>query len=487
MEARRPDFTAVCRELSRRKHLDFIRYVWPHSNSFIIGHHTIAICDRIDRAIADYRQGKSTNLIVMTPPRHGKSEILSRCLPPHFLGEFPDREIIVASYGADLSEEFSKNGRAIMRSDEYKKLYPHHAIAQDNQGVEQWGVEIDGQPIRGKVQFVGIGGAVTGKGADMLLIDDYCKNRMDAESEVYRNRTWNGFANDLMTRRAPVSIVIILATCWHVDDLIGRIQTKMNEDNLFPKFEILKFPARSKNYTGGILFPERFENQWYDSMESVLGPYASAAMLQCEPRLQHGNRLNVDKITIVDPREWEQNTGGMEFTRGWDLASSTEERLKDDPDYTSGAKVAVRKIKSAIPGMTIDILFIDDYVRGKWEAGERNQIILSTAIKDGEFVRIGVEAFGGYKDAYTQLRDALRGLRAVNKVNLPGDKGAKASCLESIFAAGNVYMKEASWNNAVIKQLSEFPSGVHDDDVDALVVAYWLHKSKTDFGWMPGV
>jgi predicted phage terminase large subunit-like protein len=185
-----------------------------------------------------------------------------------------------------------------------------------------------------------------------------------------------------------------------------------------------------------------------------------------------GNLIKVDNIKFVELAEWQAKTKGFFWTRGWDIASSEEQRMKDDPDFTAGVKCSVRKLDG------VPLLFIDDIHFGKWEAGQRNAIILEVAMLDGDTVPIGIEAFGGYKDAFTQIRDALQGRRTVTKVNLPGDKVAKATRLEAIFGYGNVYCKKADWNSEFISQFADFPAGrCHDDLVDATVVAYSMHQN----------
>ena len=185
-----------------------------------------------------------------------------------------------------------------------------------------------------------------------------------------------------------------------------------------------------------------------------------------------GNLIKTDSVKFVEVAEWREKTKGFFWTRGWDIASSEEQRMKDDPDFTAGVKCSVRKINN------MPLLFIDDIKFGKWEAGQRNAIIQEIAMLDGDTVPIGIEAFGGYKDAFTQIRDALQGRRTVTKVNLPGDKVAKATRVEAIFAYGNVYCKKADWNTEFISQFADFPAGrCHDDLVDATVVSYSMHSN----------
>jgi predicted phage terminase large subunit-like protein len=476
----------INREFARRDHLEFLKYTWQNSDPLKVGIHTKAICNIFDKAMDDYSRGKSSYLLIKVPPRHGKSDMLSRYGIPRFLGLYPDKEVIQFSYSADLSESFSKDARRIMRSEQYGKVFPDVRLSVDSQGVEQWGIAYKGKETRGKAQFVGMGGSVTGKGGDLIIGDDFCRNRQDAESSVYRDRTWESFCNDIMTRRAPVCIVVIMATAWHVDDLFGRIKEQVAINPEFPQFQEINFPAFSSDYSTGILFPERFDADWYNGQRAVLGEYGTAALMQGEPRIKGGNVIRVDKIKYLSDADFNELTGSMTFYRGWDIASSAEERFRSDPDYTSGCLLAVSPV-GKIGNNLINGIFVSDYVRGKWEAGERNQRIVATAIADTDRVMVGVEAFGGYKDAFTQVRDALQGVRSVSKVNLPGEKAAKAAVLEPIFDAGNVYMRKAPWNEAVVKQLADFPSGKHDDDIDSMVVAYEMRKKFTGATFIKGL
>lgn len=208
-----------------------------------------------------------------------------------------------------------------------------------------------------------------------------------------------------------------------------------------------------------------------------MGPYSTAGLLLCEPTLRTGNLWKVDKIKIVD-----ECPDTIPYTRGWDLASSEEERTKDDPDATAGIKLGLQHIPSGIENKTMPVIYIDDMVHGKWEAPERDEIIKTTALNDGH-ISVGIEAYGAYKDAYTHISKALKGLRTVKKLQLPGDKVAKWSILEPAFEAGNVYMRRAHWNQQVIDEIKTMLGGKHDDIPDAIVVAYETHTPHNTKLW----
>lgn len=464
------DFEAVDRLVSCAKHEYFMKYCWQRKEEFLVGYHTAAICDRIDKAIIDYRSGKSTFLMIKVPFRHGKSDMMSRYLPPHFLGEFPDTEVIVAGYSSSLTADFSKFSRKLVQDDKFKLLYPKIRLSKDEQSVDVWGID----KHLGKVHWVGLGGSITGKGGNLILIDDFFKGREEAESELMRDKVWSSFSDDIMTRRAPVCIVIVLATPWHTDDLFGRINNMMEEDPMFPRFDEMKFPARGEQYKkiNGTewLFPQRFDNEWYLSQYSTLSQYASSGLLDCDPVIKHGNLFNIEGI-----KTYTEAPEGIMWTRGWDLASSEKQKIKDDPDFTASIKLGV--MWQANPsGEPMPVIYIDDSTKDRMEALKRNDKIVRISKSDLASVQIGIESYGPYKDAFKTLETILWGIRSVIKVQRPGDKVTRAEVLEPIFRAGNVYMRLAPWNTTLIKDLGEFPGGAHDDSVDALVTAFALHK-----------
>lgn len=452
-------------EKANRHHLDFISYLWQRRDPFIIGQHTIAVCKAIDKAIIDYSNGISSFLAIKVPFRHGKSDMVSRYLPANFIGKFPDQEIIISAYTASLARTFSRFSRNLMRDPRYSNIYPGVQLSTDEQSIDTWGIHEE----LGKTHWLGLGGSVTGKGGSLIIIDDFFKNREEAESEVIRDKVWESITNDVLTRRAPTCIVIILATPWHVDDPFGRIQEAMQKDEHFPQFKELVFPAFSEDYEQGILFPERFNQGWYETQKATLGSYGTAALLQCDPQFKSGNLFKVDKIKII-----EETPKNIPLARGWDLASSEKQKLKDDPDYTVGAKTGLHEVPSNIPDCPTRIVYLDDISRGQWEAPKRDKIIQDTAIADG-CINVGVEAYGPYKDAYTTIKNTLLGIRTVKKIQLPGDKMTKISMLEPIVEAGNFYMRKAPWNEEVINEMKAFPSGKHDDILDGIVVSVATH------------
>lgn len=478
----KPPRAVIEAELAKRRAraqlLDFLQYVWWMPHQLIIGRHTRAICERLDRAIEDLEAGRSTFLDVGVPFRHGKSDIVSRALPAFFLGRLAERQpdVILSGYGASLVESFSRRVQAIIESPAYRELFPSVRLGS-KAAVGNW--SLDGSV--GEVIAVGLGGALTGRGGSLIVIDDYCKERAEAESEVYRNGIWEAFKDGAMTRRAPACIVIVCATRWHVDDLIGRINGEMAHNPDFPQFEHLIFPAGDN--TGEPLLAERFGIQWYREQRATLREYSAAALMDCSPVLRGGNRIRVDKIQFLaldDPMPPD-----ILWVRCWDLASTGKERAGDDPDWTWGTRLGVRVVDGA------PWLYIDDCRMVQAEAPERDRLIRTTAEDDGPACWIGIEAVAGYKDTLTTMTRILEGRAVVHGVECSKDKEVCAASLEPVFESGHVVMRRASWTDRLVTQLMEFPSGKHDDGVDSVSKGFLLALSRIKatgaFGSMMGM
>lgn len=507
LEALSPYLTIAEKQLS---HLKFIQHCWVRARSVEVGLHTWLICRKIDQAFERFRNGISTNLMTLIPFRHGKSEITTRYLPAHFLAEFPDRNSIVTSHSTKKTAEFSRFGRLLVRSEKFKELYPHIEISKENAGVEEWGIE-NHEAIS---QYYGILSGSAGTGGALVVTDDYFGGREDAESSLMRDKIHEAYTDNIFTRRDDPAISLITVTPWHADDLVGRLLEKQKTDKDSTQYEVIRLPYKEPDdetiemlenelkseldqelkdsltkelevyANGGYLFSKKYSDQWYLDMETSLGGpsgYGTTSLMRCSPRLKGGNRLKTENIKVLKQEEFTEKTIGLTFVRAWDLASTSKNLMKKDPDYTAGVNMAVKTIPTSIPGVMSYEIYIKDVIRGRMESPRRNKLIQETAISDG-LIRVGVESFGAYKDAYNELKEVLRGIRVVRKMTLSGDKISKASCLEPIFDSGNVYILKAPWNETYVKELGEFPSGSHDDQVDATVIGFRMFSPvKTGF------
>lgn len=473
------DFARLMQETragrARSSHLEFMKYCWRGMNPFTPGFHTKKICARIDKAIDDYRSGKTTYLLINVHHRAGKSDIVSRYLGPHFLGEFPGAEVMQVSYAADKATEFSAFARNVIDSTQYRQCYPSLSLSSDTNRKDHYLTDCGGG-----IMATGLQGHMTGSGYALGILDDYCAGRAEAESKVQRDNAWDAFTNDFMTRIAPVGIVLVLATWWHSDDITGRIMKAMKDDPEFPRFEILQFPAKAVDYKGEgqypaeYLFEERYSKDWYHAQYATLGKYSASSILDCNPMLRTGGRFAIENIDWYDELPKGKS---LRWIRVWDLAHTAKQRGGDDPDWTSGTRLAFEKVdKDPIPH-----LWIDDVMRTREEAPTRDAKIKSIARMDGTAIRQCVESSLDAKDAYPYLRMAMPEI-AWSRVDISsGDKATRAVPLEPIFEAPNhVHVKRAAWNDDFKDELMRFDGlgKEHDDQVDNLSAGYIIQVGK---------
>lgn len=463
-EARQRVRDAVAQIRAERSLLSFMGYCWRRPMEPLqIGPHTQAVCDRLTRAVVDFRAGRSTYLEIVVPFRHGKSDMSSRYLPAWFLGQCPDAEVMLTGYAADLVQGFSRDVRGIIMDDRYRSVFPGVALDASTNNHSERRI----QDRTGRLYAIGRGGAATGRGAALLIVDDLLKNREEAESLTVRDSAWSSLTNDFMTRLAPVHLVVIVNTRWHVDDPCGRIHSRTTlgveqYDAAFPSFERLHFGAR--NQDGSYLHQARFGAGWYAAQYASLGAYAASALLDGEPVVRGGAFLKTDRIQWVD-----SFPAGLAWVRCWDLASSAAEVAKDDPDWTAGPLVAVGTDSAGV-----ETIYVDDVVMIRAEATRRDALIRTTAKRDANRgIPQYIEAVAGYKDSYTTIRDVLAGIAVVHRVELGGDKVVRAGRVEPHFESGHVVMRRGQpWQSDVLRQIGEFPGGKHDDVVDSITAGY---------------
>lgn len=466
--SRREALVELARRRARVDMLAFMRMCWWKKEPFRIGRHTRAICDRLTKANDDWRQGTSTYLLIAVPFRHGKSDMVSIALPAWFLGRNHDRDpdVIMSGYGLKLVADFSKKAKRVITSAAYRRIFPDVKLARGSNRLDSWKVEHSS----GAVTASGLGGSLTGFGGHLIVVDDYCRKREEAVSKTYRDKTWDGFRNDLMTRQnPPACIVVVCATPWHIDDIRGRIIKAMAENADFPRFEELRFPATVDGQYE-YLFPEMYPPEWYKAQRASLQRQA-AAMLDCNPVPEGGNRFDPWRVVVHNTLDgWPK----LREVRGWDLASSSKERGSSDPDRTWGVRGGVRRLPLGYGAVQHEV-WISSAVAIRAEAPERDAFIRRTIATDGPSVAQFVEAFGGYKDAFTTLKASAGASAYIRASRLAGDKSAKLAPLEAPFQAGTVHIYApgfGEWLDTWREEFAAFPEGDHDDACDATAIMF---------------
>ena len=394
--------------------------------------------------------------MLFLPPRHGKSEMTTVRYPVWRLEREPEMSIIVSAYGQGLAQKFSRKSRGIAGR--------RFALSTERAAASDWETEKGGS-----VRSVGVGGGITGHGGDLIIIDDPVKNREEANSEAYRDRCWEWYQDDLSTRLEPGGAMILIMTRWHMDDLAGRI---LGGDEA-SDWEVLTLPALAEENdplgraVGEALCPERYDAEWLHAARDRMHR-SFAALYQQRPQPLEGNAYKREWFEILPALPSEMKS----FTRYWDKAGTAA-----GGDYTAGVLMG-RKDKT---------YYIVDVIRGQWSASEREGIIKQTAITDklqyGR-VRIWVEqepGSGGMESAENTIKN-LAGHTA--GADIPrGDKVLRSEPLESQARVGNVKLIVGRWNKTFLDELTVFPSGANDDQVDAASGAFSkLHRKGSFFG-----
>ena len=414
-------------------------------------------------------RGDIKRLMVFMQPRGGKSLTTTQLFPCWCLGRNPKWEIVQAGYGAPIALTHSRKARDIFVSEETEEAFPgvHHApgtegqrqVAVARQAAHEWGTT-DG----GNYYAVGVGGSLTGHGADLAIIDDPVKDREEAESPVVRQRVKDWYKSVLYTRLSPNGAIILVMTRWHPDDLAGWILAQGDEE-----WDVLELPAI--NEAGEAMWPERFPIERLEQIRATIGHREFAALYQQRPVMRGGNIFDVTSV------QWEGSLDSFpdcKYVRFWDVASTEKQRAKDDPDYTAGTLYGETRTKDGL----LEI-WIKDCVRMQQEAPERDRRIIATTEKDGSAVQVGIESVAGYKDTYTYLRDRLRGIRSVVKVTVSKDMVVRAAPLEPVFEAGNVHILRSNWGTQMVTEFAEHPNGAHDDMLASVVGAHEMLDRNT--------
>lgn len=404
-------------------------------------------------------------LIVEMPPRHGKTVTTSRLFPAWHIGNHPDHRIILVSYSADLAHANSRAVRTLVDSLAFRSLFPGITLNRISRSVSTW--ELSG--FRGGLSGLGILGSATGKGSNLLIIDDAVKSRHEAESEIIRERVWAAFNDDLMTRLEPGGAVVLMGTRWHTDDLIGRVLKYSNE-----RWERLRFPALAEagdplgRAVGEALWPERFSQRVILDTQERLGAYSFASLYQQAPIALAGGLFKRAWFYPLIEREPPIRTVG----RYWDLAMSS----KTSADYSVGVKLGI-----GADGH----YYVLDVARRQVEWGELTEWMATVMQADGQECLQGIEQQGYMSRAIQELNlDArLRGYRIFGYPK-EVDKVTAALPFVARCAAGIVHVVDAHWSEQFIQELCVFDKGEHDDQVDAAAGAYAMLSGGDAIGEM---
>jgi len=268
------------RHNARNHLLPFIKYTFP---DYKIGNMHRIICDEFERV----ERGETTRLMIFTPPRHGKSEISSKRFPAWFLGRNPNRQIISASYSSDLAGDFGREVRNIVDDSKFRVLFPHVSLARDSSAKDRWHTSVGGSYVA-----AGVNTATTGRGADILNIDDPVKDRAEAESESTQRRIWDWYRSTAYTRLMPGGRIILTMTRWHPKDLAGKLLEE--QENGGDKWRVINMPAFNEHQKA--LWPERYDENALTQIRNAIGEREFGALYMQNPKVDGSAFFDISNV-----------------------------------------------------------------------------------------------------------------------------------------------------------------------------------------------
>lgn len=398
-------------------------------------------------------------VIISLPPRHGKSELITKNVPIWTLENYGQRNVILCSYGGDLSTDFGRKVRDLIKDNE---SLLDIRIRPDAERTNNW---LTNQG--GAMYSVGLGGPITGRGADVLIIDDYIKEIKESLSQNQRDYIWDWFVTTAYTRLEPNASVIIVATRWHHDDLIGRILK--HKPGKHPWTNIV-IPAIAEagdvlnRPIGTPLFEERFGLEELNDRKTTLGSYFFNALYQQRPENDFGQLTNRAWIKIL-PRC--PNLDEFEVARIWDLAATEE-----GGDWAVGTLLAYHK--------RLDITVIADVQRVQLSPLGVETVLARTALMDGPKIPIYIEREPGSSGKllisnYSQT--ILKGY-TVHEGPANDKKLVRTQPFLAAAEARKVYLVGAEWNELWLQEYDDYPGGDHDDQMDTAGMGYSILSGK---------
>lgn len=402
-------------------------------------------------------------LIVTCPPRHGKSELCTVGFPAWYLGRNPTKEVITVSYNAELAQDFGSKTRAVVDSDAYGAIF-NISLKDDEQSKAKWKTNKGGS-----YTSVGVGGAVTGRGANVLIFDDPIKNREDAESETYRQKVWDFFTSTAFTRLEPSGVVVVILTRWHVDDLAGRI---LQNEELKKRTKIIHLPAlalRDEDYRkqGEPLWPERFSVEALSEIRSTIGPYDWEALYQGSPVLTESQEFKP---------EWYRYIGEEELK-----PKQTRNILTVDPAMS-------KKAQADWTGFTDNTLEVNEKFWNikAWHQRLSPDELVNTLFalhEQRRYDQIGIEettftqGLKPYLDSEQRRRGVFLPITPLKHNQVA--KEVRIRGLIPLYASGTIRHIKGQCS-ALEQELAHFPNGLNDDIIDSL--AYQLQVSLRNSG-----
>ena len=438
------------RKLSHSRFLAFVREVWP---VFISGRHHAKMAAAFERVA----NGECKRLIINMPPRHTKSEFASYLLPAWFLGKYPHKKVIQTSHTAELAVGFGRKVRNLVDQEVYTKIFPGVGLQADSKAAGRWATNKGGDYFA-----IGVGGAVTGKGADLLIIDDPHSEQeaalAETNPEIY-DKTYEWYTSGPRQRLQPGGAIVVVMTRWSKRDLTGQV-LKAEAQRGGEEWEVIDFPAILPS--GNPLWPEFWALTELQALKKELPNSKWMAQYMQQP---------TSETSAIVKREWwqvwdKEDPPLCDFTlMSWDTAFEKTNRS----DYSACT--------------TWGVFYQDNPETGKTDTN----IILLNAFRDRmefpELKRVAIEQYRDWEPDSVIIEKKASGAPLIYEMRAMGipvqeftpvkgnDKISRLNAVSDVFASGRVWAPNTSWAEEVIDEVASFPSGEHDDYVDSVSLA----------------
>jgi len=435
---------AVERERAQSRFMEYVKQMWP---GFVHGRHHALMAKKFEK-IAD---GTLKRVIINMPPRHTKSEFASYLLPSWFLGRFPHKKVIQCSNTAELAVGFGRKVRNLVGSEQYAKVFTDVSLRQDSKAAGRWATNKGGEYFA-----IGVGGTVTGKGADLLIIDDPHSEQEAAlaagNSEVYQ-KVYEWYTSGPRQRLQPGGSIVIVMTRWAEGDLTGRVLADSMKREKGEEWEVIELPAILPS--GKPLWPEFWSLEELSALKEELPVGKWNAQYQQHPTGEEGALVKREWWKM-----WEGKTApACEFViQSWDTAFTKNERSDFSACTTWG------------------VFYLDE------DRNNPNIILLDAFQERMEFPELKAKAQELYQEwqpdacvieakaAGAPLVFELRRMGILVSEYTPvrgNDKFVRLNSVTDLFRSGKVWAPDMRWAHEVIEQMAAFPNAQHDDLVDS--------------------
>lgn len=429
-------------EKCKESFLFFVQQMWP---IFISGQHHKIMADAFERVA----NGTLKRLIINMPPRHTKSEFASYLLPAWFLGKFPEKKIIQTAHTAELSTGFGRKVRNLVSSEDYAKVFDTK-LSSDSKAAGRWNTNKGGEYFA-----IGVGGAVTGKGADLLIIDDpHSEQEAKQNNPAIFDGVYEWYTSGPRQRLQPNGAIIIVMTRWATRDLTGQILKKSGNDGV-DEWEVIEFPAILPS--GTPLWPAFWSKKELESLKAELPVAKWEAQYQQNPTGNEGAIIKRDQWRI-----WEKdNMPQCEYIiQSWDTAFEKNNRA----DYSACTTWGIFERPDDKGNYKTNIILLDAF-KQRMEFPELKKMALEL-YKQWEPDTLIIEK----RAAGAPLIYELRKIGVPLSEYTPGkgnDKISRVNSIADLFASGVVWCPTTRWADEVMEELAAFPNGDNDDLVDS--------------------